>query len=845
MPLEATPNDKTLVDRSIQTSPALHTNSSDSAVQCIDETRQDLSSVSVALEGLTLSDKELDAASVDEQPADEMRSITTTARFLKRTHLPERRPSSTGPTSTAASTRVVSLPETVSEYSERKNLRKAVKKRFVSMPVKPDKQIADAANVDGSFESEASMENILPDHDRPSRIRVCSNMTDTPHTPSPPSSPDSIIIIGKNSGDDWVWTGSPPKPIPALHGPSSLPYARCPSGAEGTVIEGQENLPRIIWGLEGEESGRHRFEPSHGTANASSVSSAPHTTPKPSFRTAQAKVPPRFNKVTTKSHQEAQPFVGMRTAQFAFPDSLHQPSAFGINSHPTPGDYEYVVPTHGPIDLSLLARPRSAMGLINSVYEDSKFSSNCAYPATDLRLSGNPEDLDVDWQTSSLTLDSIRNSMLSSQSFLYGGLGDYIQPGSSYSVSSLASSRSPIILDPPSQLGYAARTARHSYSPLTSQNTLLHTPVTTHQPSHRMSALEIAQKFRQQQLLHTQASVMLPTPPSSTSPLWSSGFSPYQESLWSPDVRGTSLGPISPSLSQNRLTAPHLSGVPAAHTRGQPTTANTTDRNGRRKSALPIGVDSLSRRIPEHAFSSNAIDLSLLNPICGPTAGERSSAHVLAIADLQASPVAPRPPPNTPLHTQTVKRHNSYVGNISSGALFDPTLPNPRALNVNRQHPRSIPLNRLIQRRLSSVAEEGQPLLEKKQPRLSPSPDPRPPRFASMDEVTPNGGLRVLGPRFTRQATDVNFAGEERVPSTKQYPDQAPTTSKLPAKQVRGQNVLPRGCQHTDGGSTVSGNVEQPQKNKARGRNSRRGRHQSASVASGPERVDGGLTVRS
>ncbi|KAF9518702.1 hypothetical protein BS47DRAFT_229403 [Hydnum rufescens UP504] len=43
---------------------------------------------------------------------------------------------------------------------------------------------------------------------------------------------------------------SPPRPIPALHGPPSLPYARCPSGAEGVMISEQSSLPRMIWGLE-------------------------------------------------------------------------------------------------------------------------------------------------------------------------------------------------------------------------------------------------------------------------------------------------------------------------------------------------------------------------------------------------------------------------------------------------------------------------------------------------------------------------------------------------------------------------------------------------------------------
>ncbi|KAJ2916758.1 hypothetical protein MD484_g3619, partial [Candolleomyces efflorescens] len=51
---------------------------------------------------------------------------------------------------------------------------------------------------------------------------------------------------------DWVtWASSPPKPIPALHGPLSLPYARCPSGAEGTVIESDDRVSNVIWGLNG------------------------------------------------------------------------------------------------------------------------------------------------------------------------------------------------------------------------------------------------------------------------------------------------------------------------------------------------------------------------------------------------------------------------------------------------------------------------------------------------------------------------------------------------------------------------------------------------------------------
>ncbi|GLB37613.1 hypothetical protein LshimejAT787_0406640 [Lyophyllum shimeji] len=98
--------------------------------------------------------------------------------------------------------------------------------------------------------------------------------SDMPATPSPPSSPESILIMGTRprtavcetvlstasrfhaSEDEagWItWASSPPRPIPALHGPLSLPYARCPSGAEGTIIE-DADLPRMIWGLDLDDS---------------------------------------------------------------------------------------------------------------------------------------------------------------------------------------------------------------------------------------------------------------------------------------------------------------------------------------------------------------------------------------------------------------------------------------------------------------------------------------------------------------------------------------------------------------------------------------------------------------
>ncbi|KAF6761273.1 hypothetical protein DFP72DRAFT_1165734 [Ephemerocybe angulata] len=82
----------------------------------------------------------------------------------------------------------------------------------------------------------------------------------SPSTPSPPQARRKNIVVCRQDerayyrefeSQDWItWASSPPKPIPALHGPLSLPYARCPSGAEGTIIESDDRVSNMIWGLE-------------------------------------------------------------------------------------------------------------------------------------------------------------------------------------------------------------------------------------------------------------------------------------------------------------------------------------------------------------------------------------------------------------------------------------------------------------------------------------------------------------------------------------------------------------------------------------------------------------------
>lgn len=161
-----------------------------------------------------------------------------------------------------ASKRVVSLPDpSVQEavITER-NLRIVSMPEFTRFPPMTHRNILQSSQANSSFSSDASHNSVDPGGQRWSLSHNRMYPLDIPHTPSPPSSPDSVVIIGNEPhvsgaflrrscrGDDgkyrqylsfiesylcflgWVtWASSPPRPIPALHGPLSLPYARCPS----------------------------------------------------------------------------------------------------------------------------------------------------------------------------------------------------------------------------------------------------------------------------------------------------------------------------------------------------------------------------------------------------------------------------------------------------------------------------------------------------------------------------------------------------------------------------------------------------------------------------------------
>jgi len=172
--------------------------------------------------------------------------------------------------------RIVSLPETSLDIS--------CHDKLMVVPGGPSTRVVSLSRLPDHLR----MKSTLDDHETLSDTSILSSGGDsfqqrnhdftslaTPPTTSPPSSPESILIIGmdphvpptftrhgyhlhthdsephSNDGgmifyclhiriseshkrhqlfEAWIaWASSPPRPIPALHGPLSLPYARCPS----------------------------------------------------------------------------------------------------------------------------------------------------------------------------------------------------------------------------------------------------------------------------------------------------------------------------------------------------------------------------------------------------------------------------------------------------------------------------------------------------------------------------------------------------------------------------------------------------------------------------------------
>lgn len=643
-------------------------------------------------------------------------------------------------------------------------------------------------------------------------------------------------------------------------------YLLCHSGAEGTVIEEPENLSRMIWGLDTDHT-RESKEPT-AKADKDIRSVAPPVARKPNSRQKPAQsAAPRFANQKERTENEVLQQMPTSHPQLLTPES---------DLYPTPPqpplkfeafEYPNILPPRGPIDLSELMRPRTDLGE-NAYYQGADFVGNSAFnpvPAG-LHTYGSTGDLGLDWSSFVKPQDHLGSSLSGSiWSFPGNNLGDYSGTSgisSSASMRSLLSSRSPIVLDPPGQLSRGLLT---QHSPLSSQHSsTLNTPALSLQggPQRTMSALEIAQKYRHQQMMqqkHQQS--MLPTPPNSSSPLWSSGFSPYQESLLSPEVLAAARLPNiqkDGNFQQSVL-------LQRANALQQLRTADHARLGVSGRSAqAQISFLAPAAQIQDHI--SDAFDLPLANDALSWTTYNRLSLYpqqprnvtlgFLPVIQPRRSPAGPRPPSNTPNAPVGTRRPGSIAAgpaNLHSSTVPpSPTSPkmHPRG-HISQQNPRSVPLVRLVQRRLSVVPEEDSTVLSdngRGQPDFSDA-------SVIYRSAAPPGRSEGPAPAKLQHvpAEPVGVRQQKRKPVPTNPPAQPGIQQHHQAREDKSSAAAFDERTKSTGRSSsmdsiVSQRTDPPQGSKRGGYRGRgrgwRGRRANAGVH-GPERVDGGLTVRS
>ncbi|KAI8993019.1 hypothetical protein BD414DRAFT_413132 [Trametes punicea] len=788
--------------------------------------------------------------SFDSGSSEANQSMTTTTRAYKREQLPANRPTSL--LERQSSLRVLSLPEATPKFRMKNVLGKKTT-RVVSMPAATPRDVSDSLDISTHAGDPFGSE----DEER-TRVRVKSQATDVPYTPSAPSSPDSVVIIAdsgnqlstdflrprpddsssESDNEGWLtWAESPPRPIPALHGPLSLPYARCPSGAEGTIIEEPESLPRVIWGLDTEDAKSTRQShagSSRPLSRKSGLSTDVHIVQKPNLGPKSS---------ITHEIKVAHPQAALReplATQDTALNPLPQPPDF-ILKHSEPIDLERLVDAHSDTahraDLPKPIRPPSKW----------KPSSQCQLPTPELAHDLSPELQAMLFAQGRLKTQGLPHTVLDSSRMN----GVFRRSSAEFSISlmeSIKSSRSPIVLD-----DLASPSAMYSQS-LSSQ----------------LSALDMLQKHRQQQL-----NGLLPTPPSSTSPIWSSSFSPYQGGLLSPellaaaglsqlDANYLSCQAFMPGLDPQQQTMKSTIGAMPDYVLGSRKLdvnglAPAAHINGHTNNLPPRLVAEYTRRRRGAQFTADSKQ---------PPSGNGGSRHLSSpVRGVVPSPAVPKPPPNTPYSTKSGSAPSGRRAHTEislPAAPLSPTSPH-ESLGLS-QSPRSIPLSRLIQRRLSIVPEEE----------YAPSADndrvaSTPARTAARESGPEASGLHLYLSPPGQPNINAVFPGligntpetQHRADGTGVTADRTatlPAQVKLPGVEVRA--LGPRGREKAqvvkeahrrqrsannseDRHQRYEGGRGRGQRRGGRGRRGRGGSSAAGNIVYGAERVDGGLVVKS
>ena len=429
-----------------------------------------------------------------------------------------------------------------------------------------------------------------------------------------------------------------------------------PSGAEGTIIEEPDNLQRVIWGLDSEE---HHL----GDFGSDSHTKKQDTTTQLS---RQVHYSPRHYKPSNENS-------AVPTRMHASVINMHSPR----RARPGDASYEPLKPiaTAGRTDVVYSRNPYNETIILENLidrrttraahHQDDDYDAIAELTRT-LGHNMHLRESDVESHTSS-NLD--RNILSRS----YG------------SRTSLSSSRSGL-----PAMRVSARPAVGSALP---QILIEPRSPEIHQaPSRRMTAMELAHQYQQHQLLKMQQQSLLPTPPSSSSPLWSSEFSPYNHHS------------VSPASLRHQAVQEQLRDSEAPDQLRQ----LLRERLGRNIMHDP-DVSPLAP--PAQINSASRLDYPGydIHPVTS-----QALANFLATQDIQHLP-----PLSSEVLLPVARAPQTLPGYLGHEArryapphrdtLLSPT--SPEGFRYTQGHPqpqvpRSIPLARLMQRRLSSVPEE-------------------------------------------------------------------------------------------------------------------------------------------
>jgi hypothetical protein len=433
------------------------------------------------------------------------------------------------------------------------------------------------------------------------------------------------------------------------------------SGAEGTIIEGPDDLSRMIWGL-----GPDDILPSH--SRVTSINAQPAAHHKPMSNPPQSSLPPRFPKTQARTSQgfaaqtqrsipdvSACPTLPMNESDFS-PVAASHPRAWETRRHLN--DTYTRTALHNSMLQANAAKANHMWNLVYGVHENRTLESF----DQDLRAFDMERGLGLDWQSTFARQDSGNSDTLRCNKKL-ANYPDVSVPAFVPSSQTPSYSHPRIFVEP-----------RLNEAPF----------------PRRLSAIEIAHKYHQQKQQQQQQENTLPTPPSSTSSSqWSPYFSSYQDS---PDL----VAFLPPRLS-------------AAQTQQQRYYFRNSPKQPSK--SLYEHTERLASKL-NSSFTGSTQTSTITSP-------QLSSPHSSAFSESIAkflkqryefsspslmSPPHPGPPPNSPL--PPIPTRSPKYRYSSPTIPLSPTSPGTRVRSLSYQQPRSVPLARLVQRRLSSVPEE-------------------------------------------------------------------------------------------------------------------------------------------